>query len=36
MEVPLFTLGVYLSKSGWFEKDALDWWSSKLWIWIIP
>ncbi|WP_204193777.1 MULTISPECIES: DUF418 domain-containing protein [unclassified Staphylococcus] len=35
-EVPLFTLGIFLSRSGWFEKDARHFWSSKLFIYLIP
>ncbi|WP_326008072.1 DUF418 domain-containing protein [Staphylococcus haemolyticus] len=35
-EVPLFTLGIFLSRCGWFEKDAKHFWSSKLFIYLIP
>lgn len=35
-EVPLFTLGIFLSRCGWFEKDARHFWSSKLFIYLIP
>lgn len=35
-EVPLFTLGIYLSRCGWFEKDAKHFWTSKLFIYLIP
>lgn len=35
-EIPLFTLGIFLSRCGWFEKDARHFWSSKLFICLIP
>lgn len=35
-EIPLFTLGIFLSRCGWFEKDARHFWSSKLFIYLIP
>ena len=35
-EVPLFTLGIFLSRCGWFEKDAKHFWTSKLFIYLIP
>lgn len=33
---PLFTLGIYFSKSNWFEKNAKQFWSCKLFIYMIP
>lgn len=36
MEATFFGIGIYLSKSKWFEKDAKDFWSSKLFIYLIP
>ncbi|MGW7899839.1 DUF418 domain-containing protein [Staphylococcus shinii] len=35
MEATFFGIGIYLSKSKWFEKDAKDFWSSKLFIYLI-
>lgn len=32
----LYAIGVYLSKAGWFIKDANHFWSSKLYIYLIP
>ena len=31
-----FTLGIFLSRCGWFEKDAKHFWTSKLFIYLIP
>lgn len=31
-----FGIGIYLSKSGWFEKDANDFWSNKLFVYLTP
>ncbi|PTI04588.1 DUF418 domain-containing protein [Staphylococcus xylosus] len=36
MEATFFGIGIYLSKTKWFEKDAKDFWSSKLFIYLIP
>ncbi|WP_240622709.1 DUF418 domain-containing protein [Staphylococcus delphini] len=32
----VFGIGIYLSKSGWFEKDANDFWSNKLFVYLTP
>lgn len=32
----VFGVGIYLSKSGWFEKDANDFWSNKLFVYLTP
>lgn len=36
MEAIFFVFGIYLSKAKWFEKDARLFWSSKLFIYLIP
>ncbi|CAD2081486.1 hypothetical protein GCM10007275_21110 [Jeotgalicoccus coquinae] len=36
MPAILYAVGVYLSKSGWFSKDADAFWSSKIFIYLIP
>ncbi|WP_035785087.1 DUF418 domain-containing protein [Jeotgalicoccus psychrophilus] len=36
MPATLYVVGVYLSKSGWFNKNADSFWSSKLFIYLIP
>ncbi len=32
----VFGIGIYLSKSGWFEMDANDFWSNKLFVYLTP
>lgn len=32
----VFGIGIYFSKSGWFEKDANDFWSNKLFVYLMP
>lgn len=36
MPAILYAVGVYLSKSGWFNESADSFWSSKLFIYLIP
>lgn len=34
--IPLYIIGIYLSKVDWFLKDANHFWSSKVFIYLIP
>lgn len=36
MPAVFYAVGVYLSKLGWFSKDADPFWSSKIFIYLIP
>lgn len=36
MPAVFYAVGVYLSKSGWFSTDADSFWSSKIYIYLIP
>lgn len=36
MPAMFYAVGVYLSKSGWFSKNAEAFWNSKLFIYLIP
>ncbi|WP_251518680.1 MULTISPECIES: DUF418 domain-containing protein [Staphylococcus] len=36
LQIPIFTLGICLSRYKWFEKTAKSFWSSKLFIYLIP
>src|SRR5699024_5731246 len=36
MPAMFYAVGVYLSKAGWFSKSANHFWSSKIFIYLIP
>lgn len=36
LAIPLYIIGIYLSKVDWFLKDANHFWSSKVFIYLIP